>query len=424
VVRLRLRSERIVTPGGVVAGEVTVAGGLVSAVRSAESVASPGSPGSGDGDVVDLGGRWLVPGFIDLHVHGGGGAQCNTFDADEITAVARFHTRHGTTSLLATLVPAGADELAGCLEATRVAMPGTATTTQPTATVPALDAPIAPAPHDRTAPARSGGAHILGAHLEGPFLSPRFAGALDPTTFIPPRPDVARRLLLSGGGCLAMMTVAPELPGALSLIGELVEAGVVVSLGHSDASYEQSRAAVQAGARSATHVFNAMAPLHHRAPGLLGAVLELPEVSCELICDGVHVDPVTMRLLYRLKGAAGVHLVTDAIAAAGMPDGAGYRLGRVAVEVVDGRATVAGTDALAGSMLTMDAAVAGAVGLLDVDVAEAVAMASANPARLLGLHDRKGAITPGLDADLVVLDDQLRACGTMVAGEWVYGPPG
>lgn len=384
---MRLRSQRIVTPAGTISGEVAIRGGQIESVGALREAA-------GDDDVIDVGARWVVPGLIDLHVHGGGGGQFNTADPEEVAAVARFHARHGVTGLLATTVAAGGDELLGALAAIRAVM-------------------------DR----RADGAVVLGAHLEGPFLSPRRAGAMDPSVFAVPDDRLLRRLLLAGGGCLTMMTVAPELPRALAMIGELVEAGVVVSLGHSDASYEQARAAVAAGARSATHVFNAMAPFHHRAPGVLGAVLELPEVSCELICDGVHVDPVVVRLLHRLKGAAGMHLVSDAIAAAGMPDGAGYRLGDTAVRVVGGRATRVDNGMLAGSTLTLDAAVGAAVRFLSIGVEEAVRLASANPARLLGLEDRKGAIAVGMDADLAVLDDGLRASGTVVAGEWVHGPP-
>jgi N-acetylglucosamine-6-phosphate deacetylase len=238
--------------------------------------------------------------------------------------------------------------------------------------------------------------------------------------FLAPAPDVVRRLLLAGEGCLSLMTLAPELPDADLAITELVEAGVVVSLGHSEATYDQARAAVRCGARSVTHVFNAMAPLHHRAPGLLGAALDLPELACELICDGAHVAPVAMRLAHRLKGSAAIHLVTDAVSAAGMPDGGGYRLGEAPVERVGGRAVLSGTVSLAGSTVTMDTSVANAVRWLDIPVAEAVAMASTNPARLLGLEDRKGAIGPGMDADLTVLDDQLRACATLVAGTVVF----
>ena len=383
---MRLRSERIVTPGGTVAGEVEIAGGRIAAVQAPPARTSRS-------EVVDLGARWLVPGLIDLHVHGGGGTQCNTADPAEIAAVARFHARHGVTALLATTVAAPPGELVAALDAVRGAM------------------------DDGT-----GGAAVLGAHLEGPFISPAAPGAMDPSAFLAPDAEILRSFVLGGGGCLALMTVAPELPGATGLIAELVQAGVVVSLGHTVASYDEAVAAVTAGARCVTHLFNAMSPFHHRAPGVAGAALEAPEVSCELICDGIHVDPVAMRIAHRLKGPAGLHLVSDATAAAGMPDGR-YRLGAGVLELAGGRATLPGTDTLAGSTLTLDAAMANAVRFLGVGVAEAVALASANPARLLGLEDRKGAIAPGYDADLAVLDDELNACGTIVAGAWVDGPP-
>lgn len=394
---LRLRSTRIVTPAGVVSGEVCVRDGLI------ETIGPPT-----DADAIELGSHWIVPGFIDLHVHGGGGAQCNTSDPDEVRAVARFHVEHGTTSLLATTVAAPVDDLVEALGAIRGAA-GALGTVGTVATV-ATAATVGTA----------AGAAILGAHLEGPFLNPRRAGAMNSKAFLAPAPDVIRRLLLAGEGCLSLMTLAPELSDADLAIAELVEAGVVVSLGHSEATYDQARAAVRLGARSATHLFNAMPPFHHRGPGLLGAALDLPELACELICDGVHVDPVALRLAHRLKGSAGIHLVTDAVSAAGMPDGGGYRLGAAAVDRVGGRAVLSGTDSPAGSTVTMDTSVANAVRWLDIPVAEAVAMASGNPARLLGLEDRKGAIGPGMDADLAVLDDDLRACATLVAGTVVF----
>jgi N-acetylglucosamine-6-phosphate deacetylase len=380
---MRLRSERIVGVAGVFTGEVVVREGVIA------DVVADGIRGSAKEDVVELGDRWLVPGFIDVHVHGGGGAQCNTSDPDEVAAVARFHAGHGTTALLATTVSAAVDELVASVGAIR-----------------------------RASDVRGAGARVLGAHLEGPFLSPARPGAMDPRTFLEPDERVVQRLLGAGG--VRMMTLAPELRGALELVRQVVEAGAVASLGHSDASYEQARAAVMAGARSATHAFNAMAPLDHRSPGLLGAVLDLPEVSCELICDGRHVDPVAMRLLWRVKGPEGMRLVTDAMEAAGMPDGE-YRLGAGRVRVSAGRATtrVGADESLAGSTLTMDAAVAGAVRWLGLEVPEAVTLASLNPARLLGLDDRLGAIAVGMDADLAVLDEDLRACATLVRGEWV-----
>ncbi|HEX4010413.1 MAG TPA: N-acetylglucosamine-6-phosphate deacetylase [Solirubrobacteraceae bacterium] len=390
---MHLRSERIVTPGGVVAGEVVVQDGRIARVDLDVNVVDvDGSTGPA---VLDLGARWLVPGFIDLHVHGGGGYQVNGARAEDIAGLARFHAGHGTTGLLATAVAAAPDELVATMESIGAAA--------------------------AAAGRRSGAARVLGAHLEGPFLSLGLPGAMDPEWFLDSDPALLRRLMLAGGGCLALMTVAPELAGARGLVEELVEAGVVVSLGHTAASYEVAAAAVRAGARSATHVFNAMVPFHHRAPGVLGAVLESERVSCELICDGVHVSPVAARLVHRLKGCDGIHLVTDAMAGAGMPDGV-YRLGERAVRVGGGRAVSADGATLAGSTLTMDRAVANAVRMLGIPMQEAVAMASGNPARLLGLDDRRGAIAPGFDADLAVLDHELRARGTMVAGEWVVKP--
>jgi N-acetylglucosamine-6-phosphate deacetylase len=215
-----------------------------------------------------------------------------------------------------------------------------------------------------------------------------------------------------------MMTVAPELPGALELTRALVAAKVVVSLGHTDATYAQALSAVEAGASSVTHLFNAMRPMHHRDPGVVGAALDLPELSCELICDGLHVDGPALRIAQRAKGSGAIRLVTDAIAAAGMPDGE-YRLGTTRVIVTDGRATLGDHASLAGSTLTMADAVRNAVWMLGIEVETAVSLAAANPARLLGLADRKGTVAAGYDADLVVLGDDLHVARTMVGGEWV-----
>jgi N-acetylglucosamine-6-phosphate deacetylase len=369
---MRVHSRRMVTPAATIDATVSVADGRITGVTAGR-----------DTEAVSVGDRWLIPGLIDTHVHGGGGAQCNTSDPDEVAAVAAFHASHGTTSLLATTVSAGIEELETSLRA--IAAAG-----------------------------------VLGVHLEGPFLNRRRPGAMDPASFLEPSTRVFHRL--SGSGRLAMMTVAPELPGALEVIAELASRGVVVSLGHSEASYGAARAAARAGACSVTHLFNAMPALHHRRPGLLGAALDGDDLQCELICDGVHVDPVAMRLALAAKGVGGLRLITDAISAAGLGDGDAM-LGGTRVTIADGRATLPGTEAIAGSTLTMDAALANAVHWLGVTVEQAVAMASANSARLLGLDDRKGAIAAGYDADLAVLDEDLRACSTIVAGRWVAGAP-
>jgi N-acetylglucosamine-6-phosphate deacetylase len=270
--------------------------------------------------------------------------------------------------------------------------------------------------------ARCTAPNLLGAHLEGPFVSRERPGAMDPTLFLDPDSRELERLLAAGAQGIRVMTLAPELPGVLELFKELTRAGIVVSIGHTSATDAQVREAVRAGATAATHVFNAMPPFHHRSPGAVGAVIDLSEVSCELICDGFHVDPVAMRLLYRAKGALGIRLVTDAMAAAGRPDGE-YRLGHVPVTVIGGRAILTGGESIAGSTLTMEAAVQNAVRFLGVPIEEAVLMSSTNSARLLGLHRRKGAIAAGLDADLVVLSGLLAVEATMIGGRWVAGPP-
>lgn len=354
-----LRSERIVTPAGVMAGEIVIAGGLIESVL----------PSRGTGEDA----HWIVPGYIDMHVHGGGGAQFNTEDPDEIAAAAHFHAVHGTTAMLATLVSAPQHELAQALRAIK-----------PQGT-------------------------IIGTHLEGPFLSRERPGAMDPETFLEPDREVALALLETQ--TVKLMTLAPELPQATALITTLRRHGVLASVGHSNASYEQAAEAVELGVSAVTHLFNAMRPWHHRDPGVVGAALDLPGVSCELICDGVHVDPAALRLAYRAKGVENLRLITDAMAGAGMPDGV-YRLGASEVHVRGGRV-------LAGTTLTMDEAVRNAVTLLGIRLERAVAMASANPARLLGIDDRKGQIAAGFDADLVLLDADLRPSGTLAGGNWI-----
>jgi N-acetylglucosamine-6-phosphate deacetylase len=376
---VRLRSRHIVSPHGTVAGDVVIERGRIATVEAAAD----------NQDALDLGDDWLMPGFIDCHVHGGGGAQTNTPDPDEVAEVAGFHARHGTTGLIATTTTAPPREL-------EIALNAIARCTAPT---------------------------LLGAHLEGPFLNPKRPGAMDPSLFREPDQALLERLLAAGAGRVRVMTLAPELPGALDLIERLVRAGVVASVGHTDASERQIAEAVRAGATSATHVFNAMAPFHHRAPGAVGTVLDLPELSCELICDGVHVHPAAARLVYRAKGLSGMRLVSDAMAAAGMPDGE-YRLGERPVIVTEDRPVTRDGQSIAGSTLTMERAVQNAVRFLDISLPEAVVMASTNPARLLGLGERKGAIAAGFDADLVVSDERLAVRATMVGGQWVRSPDG
>lgn len=329
----------------------------------------------------------VVPGFVDTHVHGGGGAGFPDADAAAVTRAAAFHRRHGTTTMLASLV-----------------------TASPEALVAAIDV---------LAEATRNGV-IAGVHLEGPWLSAQRCGAHDHRQLRNPDPAEIDAVLAAGGGMIRMVTLAPELPGAAEAIRQFVDAGVVVAIGHTDASYEQTRTAIDAGATSATHLFNAMTPLHHRTPGPVPALLEDPRVTVELIGDGVHIHPALVRLTIAAAGPQRVALVTDAIAAAGLPDGSS-RLGTVAVDVVDGAAYVAGTDAIAGSTATMDQLFRSVVDVLgaasDAALAAAVEMTATTPAATLGFDDI-GRLSAGFRADLVVLDRQLRPTAVLASGDW------
>lgn len=336
--------------------------------------------------LVDLAGAWLLPGFIDLHMHGGGGHSVAA-SRDQMARAVAYHASHGTTATLVSLMTAPVEDLIEQL--------GWA------------------AELTHSGPTPDG--CVLGAHLEGPFLSQRRCGAQNQTYMIAPDRPAFERLLRAADGTLRMMTLAPELAGALELIALLREAGVIAALGHSDATYEQAIAAIRAGANHATHLFNAMRPLHHREPGLVGAAFDAG-IACELINDGTHVHPAVVRLAFELASCP--VLVTDAIDAAGVGDGL-FELGGQSVEVHDGEARLSSSGSLAGSTLTMDRALRGAVKSSGLSIERASAAASANPARVLGLDGQIGSIAPGLRADLVVLDDALEVLDVSVAGSWL-----
>ncbi len=378
-----LTDARLITPNGVLdSGWIHVEGSVISALGD-------GAPPSQGQTHASVDRRWVLPGFIDLHVHGGGGRSMLSADPEEIRDAAAFHALHGTTGLLASVLTAPLDEMLTALAAVR-------------------DAMRAPGPTR---------AIVLGSHLEGPFLNPRRAGAHDPASLRMPDPTVLDRLLASADGSLRSITVAPELPGALDLIRRAVDAGVVVALGHSDADRDAVVAAFDAGASLVTHLFNAMSPMDHRRPGLATTALVRPSVVCELINDGVHLHDDTARLAFAAAGPSRIALVTDAIPATGL-EGGEHRLGSARVEVAAGVARLAGTTTLAGSTLTMDAAVRRAVHDLWLPIGDASIAASATPARVLGLADRRASLAPGLNADLVVLDDELSVEAVMIGGEW------
>lgn len=342
---------------------------------------------------MDLGATTLAPGFVDIHVHGGGGASFDTGTADAAAVVADTHLAHGTTSMAASLVT---DTHARMMDAVR----------------------------ELTLLVQDG--RLAGVHLEGPWLSPRRSGAHQPGSLTDPDRASVEAMLDAGDpstgsarrGAVRMVTLAPELTGGIDAVRLLAERGVVAAIGHTDATYDQACAAIDAGARLGTHLFNAMRPLHHREPGAVGALLDSP-VDVELIADGVHLHPAVLRTAFATKPGRCL-LVTDAMAAAGAPDG-DYRLGPMAIEVREGVARLAdgnGTGAIAGSTLTMAAAVRFAALEAGLPLVDVVHAASTAPARAWGLAD-VGAVEVGRRADLVVLDGRLEVVRVMRAGTWV-----
>ncbi|MCP9992027.1 MULTISPECIES: N-acetylglucosamine-6-phosphate deacetylase [Streptomyces] len=380
-----LTGARVVLPTGTVdGGSVTVEG---TRIASTAPGASP-SPAEGAAQAVDLRGHWLVPGFVDIHNHGGGGVSFAGGTAEDVLQGVRTHLRHGTTTVVASAVTGDLDFLArhaGMLA--ELAQQG----------------------------------DIAGIHFEGPFISPCRKGAHDESLLRDPDPAEVRKLIDAAHGHARMMTLATELPGGLDSVRLLVEHGVIAAVGHTDATYEQTVAAVDAGATVATHLFNAMPPLGHRAPGPIAALLEDERVTVELINDGTHLHPAALQLAFHHAGRERVAFITDAMDAAGFGDGR-YMLGPMEVEVADGVARLVEGGSIAGSTLTLDRAFKRAATVDGLPVEDVVAAVSANPARLLGLDDRVGSLEPGKDADLVVLDDAFELVGVMRKGEWAVAP--
>ena len=383
---IAIHAERALTPfEDIPDAVVVVEGSKISAVGRRGEVELP----RGTREVAAKG-KTIVPGFVDVHIHGAGGHDVMEATPEALRVVAAAVARHGTTSMVATTVTAAASDLSR-----RIA--GIARFI--------LEA--------RKLPEREGAAEILGIHLEGPFISQARRGVHPAEWIAAASPGMLSQFLDQARGTAQIITLAPELPGALELIGMARAAGLVVSLGHTDATYEQAQAAIAAGARQAAHIFNAMRPFSHRETGVIGAVLTSPEVSVELIADGIHVDAAAMRIVLDLKTPRRVILVSDATAATGMPDGK-YRLGSFEITVSGGVCRNA-EGRLAGSTLTLDRALRNVI-TLGVPLEAALPMVTANPARQIGLGDRKGVLAAGADADLVALDANLEVAGVMTGG--------
>ncbi len=359
-----------------------------NADEAAAGTAGTSNADSGvDGRVVDVKGGWLLPGFVDIHVHGGMGE--DFMDAAKpgvLDTIAKFHGSHGSTSMLATTMTASHDMIDRVLEAVwayrqRGEMPG---------------------------------ASIEGVHLEGPFISPKWPGAQNPAHISPPRTDWLEDWEARFPGLIRQLTLAPEREGALETVAWLRANGITAAMGHTDASYEEVLAAVQAGLNHAVHTFNAMTPLHHRKPGAAGAALGTDDIVAEIIADGIHVHPGAVKLLAKVKSDGNLVLVTDAMSAAGLGDG-DYFLGDLPVVVKDGVALTQG-GALAGSRLTMAEGFRFLVREAGLSVERASDAASGAPARQAGLYEYTGSIQPGKRADLVWMDEELELRGVWAAG--------
>ncbi|HEY5639256.1 MAG TPA: N-acetylglucosamine-6-phosphate deacetylase, partial [Dehalococcoidia bacterium] len=370
-----------VTPdSGTEAADVLIEGKIIAAVGPRLEADSA--------QTVDLSGHVIAPGFIDVHVHGGGGHSLITRDSSEIEVYAGWAVSQGVTSFLATVCTPTIDAAIGCLAAC---------------------AAVADS---------ASGATFLGVNLEGPFVSPERRGALPETWPIAPDVDTFRRLLDASDGRLRLMTVAPELPGADEVMREALSAGVRVSVGHTDATHAIALEAFAAGASHVTHAFNAMRPFHHREPGPLGAALEAEGVTVEVIADGVHLHPATVRTLVSAFGPERIALITDGVPPAGLTGGT-FRIGDTEARLKDGEMRLPdGT--IAGGVATMAGVLRNVVQWDIADLAAAVTMASSTPARALGLGERKGRVAPGYDADLVALTDDLTVAATWVGGRLAY----
>ena len=383
---IAIRADRALTPFDEIHDPVVVIqGSKIIAVGKHGQVVLP--RGSRE---ITMQGKTIVPGFVDVHIHGAGGRDVMEGSAEALETIAATVARYGTTSLVATTVTASQIETCDSVGViARFIL------------------------NSSQFAARELSAEIVGIHFEGPFISKARRGVHPAEWILAPSTVVLAQLLKEARGTAQILTLAPELPGALELIDAARQAGLVVSIGHTDANYEQAKAAISAGASHAAHVFNAMRPFSHRGTGVIGAVMTSPKVSAELIADGIHVDEAAMRMLVDMKTPERVILVSDGTSATGMPDGK-YHLGKFEVKVKGGICRNS-EGKLAGSTLTLDRALRNMVAL-GVPLGSALRMLTANPARQIGLGTRKGILASGADADLVFLDDKLEISGVMTRG--------
>ncbi len=382
-------NARLILPDEIVRGSLTVREGCIQKVS--KSLGKTSSKASRSTGAIDLKGGFLAPGFVDLHIHGALGHDTMEATPEAFRAITEFHLRGGTTSITLTTLTAPHTDILRVLDAVR---------------------PL----RNRTL----GGARIVGVHVEGPYISPKRAGAQNPKFVRPPRNSIEWRDLLRFGKLITQMTLAPEEEGALPLIRALRRNGTIASGGHTDATQDHLTPALKAGLNHATHTFNQMSTITKRGPyrwaGMIEFALAHDEILCELICDGQHVPPIIMKMLFNAKGRDGVCLVTDASSGAGLPAGTKFALYGMAARTTAHTAELVDGTGLAGSTLTMIRAVKTAVELGGQSLVDAVRMASLNPARQLGRANEFGSIEVGKRADLVWFDEKF-----CVRGVWLDG---
>jgi N-acetylglucosamine-6-phosphate deacetylase len=378
-----ITAARLVTPiEWIEAPIVVVEDGQITALRSRSDAEIP------MGQLLNFPDLILAPGFIDIHIHGGAGRDAMEASESALAQIELQLVKHGVTAYLPTTVTAPNEKILEALDG--------------------LGKLIA------TPNRNQGRAAPLGIHLEGPFISHEKRGVHPPENLLQPSPQAFDRFWQASAGTIRMMTIAPELPGAVETIRYARKLGVHSSLGHSNATYQEAQSGISAGADHATHTFNAMRALNHRDPGILGAVLENDELTADIIADGIHVHPSVLSLFLRAKGADRAILITDAISATGMPDGV-YKLGGFEVQVSNGRCEYQGK--LAGSVLTLDRAIRNVMAFAGYPLQQAIKLATVNPAQRLGITDQRGLLAPGRRADLVVLTPEGKVVQTIIGGE-------
>jgi len=385
--RIIIINGTIITPFHLVSSKaIIVEKGRIKEIVNREELSTATLTGA---EVIEAKDKFITPGYIDIHVHGGGGSDVMDGDYEAINQIAITHSHFGTTSFLPTTMTMNKDKIIRSLRS------------------------ICEAVKKGTA-----GAEILGIHMEGPYINSEKKGAQREEDIKKVSLEEFLEFNQASGNLIRLVTIAPEMPGAIDFIKYLDKQKIIISVGHSNATYAQVQAGIQAGLSHVTHTFNAMRGLHHREPGVVGAALTSPELTVEVIADGIHIHPVVIKILIKARENEKIVLITDAMRAAGLKEGT-YDLGGQEVTVNKGQARLKdGT--LAGSVLTMDKAVKNMVSKVGVSLAKAIQMASFNPAKSIGIDDKKGSLEPGKDADIVILNKNLETELTIVAGKIVY----